>query len=219
MLLPALGKPTYTAPEAYFETFPLKVIAIKDEAETPAFTAPEGYFEDLPGKILQRIRHREESEWLPDVLQKAEKSTPYAPPSGYFETLPQRILTKAKPATIIPMAPRRTVWRYAAAAVITGLLGLGLFHNLNERNSDSVLQSNLQAAAREILQNNNFEQALAAINENDIVQYLEVRGQDVEAALVAATAAETELPEPEELLFDEDVLNELLKDADVELLN
>ena len=112
------------------------------------YSVPAGYFEGLEARLLHIVREnngslreesigqtaKEELETLSPLLSGLKKQVPYTVPQGYFENLatgpqqPKTINEAAhKPVTKI-ISIRRSRWiRYAAAAVVTGMMVLAGF--------------------------------------------------------------------------------------------
>ena len=102
------------------------------------YTIPTGYFESLAEKMMQLVREsnkyqtaREELETLSPLLSGLKKTMPYSVPQGYFENLDEK---RNKPVAKIISIVSRKWFRYAAAAVVTGLLVLAGLIYLNPGN-------------------------------------------------------------------------------------
>lgn len=102
------------------------------------YTIPTGYFEGLAEKMMQSVREsnqyqtaKEELETLSPLLSGLKKTMPYSVPQGYFENLGEK---RNKPAAKIISIVSRKWFRYAAAAVVTGLIVLAGFIYINSRN-------------------------------------------------------------------------------------
>jgi len=143
----------------------------------PPFTVPEGYFDTLPEQLLQRVKTtaakpepvQEELTALSPLLASVPRHQPQGVPQNYFTTLPNRVMAaiaaqeqapaaQEAPAKVIPMRPRRRYMPWAAAACIAGCLAIGalfLFRGGAVRNTNSL------------------EAQLAAIPDQDIVDYLQ----------------------------------------------
>ena len=182
-------------------------------------TVPEGYFEGLAGNVLQKIREEEnntvdELRRLSPMIAAIGKKNIFTVPVGYFEELKMAAI-KETPAKVFKMNPARSVFRYAAAAVITGLLGLSVI-NIVDKNGikDSIEQTatvNIQQTANEILKTGSFEKELNTLSDSDIITYLKDNGEDVNAALVATSITdEALLPDASEYLTDENTLDDYL---------
>lgn len=138
--LPIEKQPVFTVPEGYFEGFAASVLAkirgqhsmnTGDElselspmlaaiSKKMPYSVPENYFSNLSADVPAIVG----DEALPTFLATHSKQMPYEVPAGYFENLPGAVLAKvAKPqAKVVSMGSR---WmRYAAAAVVTGLIAV-----------------------------------------------------------------------------------------------
>lgn len=100
---------------------------------------PAGYFEGLAEKLMEMVREsndhqtaKEELETLSPLLSGLKKTMPYSVPQGYFESLAEK---RNKPAAKVVSITHRSWFRYAAAAVITGIVVLAGFIYFNSRNS------------------------------------------------------------------------------------
>jgi len=188
-------------------------------------SVPEGYFDSLATTILQKIRREEnvtaaeEMAALSPVISAIGNANIFTVPQGYFEQL--NFSTEVKTAKVIKMNPLRSVFKYAAAAVITGLLGISVI-NLTDNDTSSVTDNpviqtasaantaDIMKTANDIIQNGSFESEFNTISDTDIQQYLALRGQDVNAALVASSVDDAALPEATDYLLDENTLDEYL---------
>jgi hypothetical protein len=124
----------YTVPADYFRDFPEMMLGLARSVDLSAqneieelspllsglrqknpFTVPEGYFEQssVSGKFEDA---RTELASLSPLLAGISQDTPYNVPAGYFDKL-----TLPNAAPVVKMGNRK-LFRYAAAAVITGLI-------------------------------------------------------------------------------------------------
>jgi antitoxin (DNA-binding transcriptional repressor) of toxin-antitoxin stability system len=111
------------------------------------YSAPVGYFEGLAEKLIQLVRENndyqtanEELETLSPLLSGLKKTMsagtaytggPYSVPNGYFENMGDK---RNKPvAKMVPLTQQRW-FRYAAAAVVTGVIVLAGIIYLTTRN-------------------------------------------------------------------------------------
>lgn len=109
------------------------------------YAVPTGYFEGLAEKVLQLVREsndyktaKEELETLSPMLSGLKKIMPYSVPPGYFESLGEK---RIKPAARVVSITQHRWFRYAAAAVVTGVVVLAGFIYINSRNQvDPVAQ-------------------------------------------------------------------------------
>ena len=149
----------YTVPFGYFDGLAtqilnrIKALQAKNAVEelgylSPAlsnisrqvpYDVPAGFFEGLSEKVMELVREssdyqtaKEELETLSPLLSGLKKTMPYSVPDGYFETLPEK---RNKPAAKLVSITKRNVFRYAAAAMVTGIIVLAGFIYFNTRNS------------------------------------------------------------------------------------
>jgi hypothetical protein len=138
----------YHVPQGYFENFAANILqrikaneaqTAKDELEalspllsglskkTP-FSTPAGYFEELTDNAVAGARAidfvNEELENLSPLMNSLKGKNVYEVPAGYFEQLPEQVLQRAKkqPGKTVSMNFTRRIVRYAAAAVVAGLI-------------------------------------------------------------------------------------------------
>ena len=221
----------FTVPPAYFNSLSSTLLDRLEFIDDPInitkvtgpFSVPEGYFNCLATNILNAVKDTEFNTEeklieLPAHFAGLHKINVFKVPSGYFETLPAILLKKATafPAKVVSIN-RPAIFRYAAAAVITGIMGLSVFSIFNNRNQQltSLYSAQVMAEARNIVNTNSFDKALGAISTADIENYLKQSGQNVHAALVADATEETNLPSQEEYLYNENTLDEFLKSVNL----
>jgi hypothetical protein len=236
VVLAGIGnKNVFTVPQGYFDglatavfsrvnTESIESTVLAGIGNTNVFTVPLGYFEGLAGNVMARINSennnvQHETSEISTLVANIGNKNVFTVPHGYFEQLADTItITKqTAPAKVIRMNIRRTLLKYAAAAVVTGFIAISAFFVLNQ--DKSPLSSDNLAAIKKadaIIKTNSFDKELASISDADIVNFLESKGQDVDAALVASlTDNDKALPEADDYLFDENTLDEVLKDLDL----
>ena len=210
----------YSAPENYFEDFSSDFFnQLNENAQTDI---PADYFKNLPEIILQKINLELENQneiESGSILFQIEKSNNYTLPEKYFDTLPASVLTKVKSTDKVFILSKRTLFiKYTAAAALLFLLGISLFAIINYKKSETpaiVSSSTIMQEANRILLNNTFEKEMENVNDNDVVDYLEENGHDVDAALVASLEDEKSLPEEEDYFFDEKTLDNYLRTQNI----
>jgi hypothetical protein len=235
VVLAGIGnKNVFTVPKGYFEELPDAVISRLDNenigsklldgiGNTNVFTVPGNYFEGLADQIMARLNNensnvQQETAEISAVVANIGNKNVFTVPQGYFENLALPVTKQAAPAKLVRMNTRRTFLRYAAAAVVTGFLAISAFFVWNQGNKPSLSADNIAAIkkADTIIKTNSFDKELASISDADIVNFLESKGQDVDAALVASlTDNDKVLPEADDYLFDENALDKVLKDLDL----
>lgn len=181
------------------------------------YTVPAGYFSDLPIIIINRIKEEEGRPYLSQELLLAKSNNPYTVPEGYFNNLnPTAHLSdnKTQPK-VVKMSTSRSIFKYAVAAMFTGLLGIGAFfyfHSSTIKTENSYASNErVMKDAQNIIRQNNFNQVLSNLSDQDIVNYLKSSGEDVNAALVASMTDEPgQLPNELDYLINDNTLNHLL---------
>ena len=219
----------FTVKETYFSTLPeiitsqinvgKKIISAKN------LTVPEGYFESLAGNILNKIYALESdvsvevNEISPMIAGIKNKET-FTVPARYFDEL--TFLSKQKQtAKIISIDKPRSFFKYAAAAMITGLLGLGIVNIFYDDNTATNIITTAQVTSgtnlpNTVIMSGSFDEALKSVPDIEIEEYLQQSGQDVNAALVASSTDDVDkLPEATDYLLDENVLENYLKENDL----
>lgn len=217
----------FTVDQDYFNTLQPVVMARINAENSNAFhqnfTVPDGYFENLSENIFKKIRAGEKEAVLeladssPLIAGIANKET-YSVPIGYFERLTFIGEPKTQPAKIVHMSRARSVFKYAAAAVITGLLGISVINMTDNDTPSSKEVIGGQAAsilkdANAIIKAGSFDETLQTVSDKEIEKYLQQSGHDVNAALVASSTDDADkLPEAADYLLDENVLENYLKE-------
>ena len=145
----------YSVPKGYFDGFAGQVISLVRNDENLAwlsslpkespYRVSAGYFEGLEERIMQTIRNhpdyqtsKEELESISPLLNSLNKRPVYSVPDGYFENFKSEAEQKESGAKVISIASRKW-YRYAAAAVVTGIIALaGLMIYNNNHGKDTV---------------------------------------------------------------------------------
>lgn len=205
----------FTVPEGYFENFAEECAALVqvspsiDQYSIPQ-QVPSGYFDHLATEILAKIKSEDA-----EMPSFGKLKHPFTVPENYFKNVSSEILQKIRPAKVIKMQTH--FFRYAAAAVITGILGLSLF-NLSDK-KDSVEPNIVAYAQNGSIKEDAIDKALESVKDEEIVSYLSATGQDVNAALVASVIDENNLPSSEDYLLDENTLKEFLNENNIRRYN
>lgn len=154
----------YQVPAGYFEGFAasmlnrikaLKARSVSEELDllapgltglpkTMPYAVPAGYFENLEGALLAMVRPEvspaEELGSISPLLGSLKKQVPYSVPAGYFDQAPA--IPEQQPQAVVVSFTKRSWFRYAAAAVITGvvlLAGLLYFGNNKPATAEQVI--------------------------------------------------------------------------------
>ena len=187
---------------------------LSDIKNADTLQVPTGYFDTLATSILTKIKVQEvedaatEISVLSPMLYGIKNENVFKIPPGYFDNLNATVLNKVKPQPKVVSMQRRTTtfFKYAVAAVFTGMMALGVFKFTGGTSEKNVLPDYVTAG----LQVQNVDQELAKIDDADIVKYLEANGTDVKAAMVANSVDENDLPTQEDYLLDDKTLDTYL---------
>jgi len=103
------------------------------------FSVPAGYFE----KLEQDIASVYWNEAAPTVLTVINRKNPFMVPDGYFQQFPSQVARKIRPvkkeAAVYPIDFVKKVYRYAAAAIIIGIISVaGLMYWKNDPSPSAV---------------------------------------------------------------------------------
>jgi major membrane immunogen (membrane-anchored lipoprotein) len=236
------GRPVSAeVPKGYFESLAATILSKIKEEESVAtelkglspilhsiesknvFSVPLGYFKSLHSVIVSKKNKEETAAELNDlstVLHGIKDKNVYTVPGNYFETLSDKIEDAVKPQQVKVVTMRKrsitTLLKYAAAAVFTGAMFLGVYNFIGKGKVSSTGSLTVaQTEGLKIAAENRFDAELAKITDTDIVKYLEDNGSDVDAALVANTINEDELPTEEDYLTDDKALDKYLDNIDI----
>lgn len=183
----------------------LSPLLSKLDKKTP-FSTPAGYFEDLTGNVLSGMKAvdlvNEELENLSPLMERIRTQNVYRVPTGYFESLPVVILDKAKqhqPARVVSMTFRKKVMRYAAAAVVLGMIITAgvLFMN---RQSSSITPGTIAQAEEKIQQET--QSKVEGLSDDELLNFLENQTAPLPEILNAAAIAEIDSEDVKMMLAD-----------------
>ncbi|MDB5230153.1 MAG: hypothetical protein JWN76_958 [Chitinophagaceae bacterium] len=206
----------FSVPDDYFNMLADHLMMMIHETEpafsreTP-FSIPAGYFDNLAAEILNKLASPanevwEELEELAPILNTISKENVYTVPPGYFQGFDVTVPGEIKPAKIFQLKPfpKKSKWfRYAAAALITGVIGTTIYVNAgNDESSATLPNRNIHTAE--------FQQSLSAVSTSDIANYLSKEGDDLEMA-AAATENDNGIQAVIQTINDKDI-KEYLKE-------
>jgi len=230
-----------TIPEGYFDqlaTFILDKIknekTAKEETEAlspllsslqqhQVFEVPKGYFEQLTtdvNKYMQSNSSADELKELPSILETVQRVNVFEVPSGYFENLSNSILKKAKAssARIINFQARNSFLKYAAAAIITGVIAMGALRYLQPSQSANTFTTPLAILDESIekgkmMNDQQFEESLQKLSSVDIAKYLENNGDITDVATLRNNMDDSNLPNQDDYILNEKTLDNFIKEV------
>ncbi len=200
----------FSVPEGYFDTLSINIfkrLNSNTDIKLDKLTVPEGYFENLSTSILNKIKELNESaadelRKLSPMLYSIQNENVFEVPAGYFRNLENDILDKVitKPQTkVVELKRRDSIWKYAAAAVVTCVIGLSSLMMFNTQQST---QANKTSTA--------INAAVANLSDEEIIKYLEKTGTDVDNEALASGIDANALPESTDYMLDEETLDTYL---------
>ncbi len=177
------------------------------------YKVPESYFDNNSIVMIEKTKNKIQ-------LEGDSKKNTYNVPNGYFDSLANVIVSKlATEAKVMPIRSRKTYFNYAVAASIAGMIGVGLFFMTTSNTGEKNNLASLLEEANVILKNGAFDSEMEKLSDDDIVNYLNLNGSDVNAALVASISDDKKLPNEEEYLYDDQTLDNFLKEINIKKVN
>ncbi len=178
------------------------------------YEVPANYFEEVPESTVAGVNENN----ISGILQGANKLQPFTIPAGYFEHLAGNILNKVNPDTgtkVIAMPQRRNViLKYAAAAVFTGMVALGVYKyagDIKITASEAVVLSSIIEEGKK-MDEKKFDEKLNSLAEEDIMKYLEHNGSEADVAVLTSGIEEGNVPAQEEYFTDDAAFEKFIED-------
>ncbi|HEX8356328.1 MAG TPA: hypothetical protein VF610_02905 [Segetibacter sp.] len=152
----------YSVPEKYFQNLADEVIEKINSQTEPVYhlsninpyQVPADYFNNLSGKILEKIKVGEgsetevvrEMEGISPLLNTINKKPVFSVPAGYFDhvQMPPSENVQAEAKVVSITGGSRRIMKWAVAAVVACILGIGAFL-FSERNSEVMQAQNMRA--------------------------------------------------------------------------
>ena len=188
------------------------------------FEVPDGYFENLSSNILDKINTQgvntsvEEIQSLSPLLYYIQHTNVFEVPDGYFNNVSADIfhLVSITPAKLVSMPKFKSILRYAAAAIVTGAMALGVykytekptFTNPVPAVSFATLDTTIEKG--KVMNEQQFTDALNNLTKEDITSYLEKNGSDEDISLLTTNINGNDLPAKDDYLLDEKTLENYL---------
>lgn len=110
--------------------------------KTVPFNLPAGYFDEFPGDVMAGVHAidyvNRELETSSMTINDLKDKNVFQVPEGYFSNLSEQLLTKVKgrqKGKVFHLMPVKKVIRYAAAALIAGIVSVGAWTFFRENAS------------------------------------------------------------------------------------
>ena len=171
------------------------------------YSVPDGYFEGLSEKLMQSVRESsdyqtvaEETGSISPLLAGLKKETPFTVPQGYFENLAAGAASKeAKQEAKIISITSRKWFRYAAAAVVAGIIFMAGLFIISNNNDKATGVKTLAKVSRDVKKLNETQK-------DDLIDFLDAGMNGTETAEINKPSSSKEV---QQLL--QDVSEEELK--------
>jgi hypothetical protein len=164
---------------------------------------PQGYFDTLSDNILSKIKAQqniqtatEELSELSPLLAGLSKANLYEVPVGYFENLSAGITEKTTETKVVSMFSRKVWIRYAAAAVLFGMIAFGINFFIQQPSNSMV------ADIPEIKTEEQINTELAKISDEEIINYLKMTSDSKDVAAITSVVDQSQLPSEAEYMDD-----------------
>lgn len=209
-------KTPYTIPVGYFDTLDTVIMAriaaggneenslLQVAGKEMPQDVPQGYFDTLSETILSKIKAQQEQtvakelNELSPVLAGLSKTNLYEVPAGYFESLTDNLIQQTTIETkVVSMFSRKLWMRYAAAAVVFGMIAFGINFMLQQPKAIGPIVEIPTIKTEE-----QFNKELASISEEEIISYLKLTADSKDAETMAALVDQTHLPNEAEYMDD-----------------
>jgi hypothetical protein len=210
---------TYSVPEGYFDQLADRVLSrirameaataaeelghlsplLSQLPKTMPYTVPAGYFESLESTLVSVAMYgeqeaAEELENISPLLSGLKKEMPYSVPAGYFDTISAPVAASQPAAKVVSMGSSRKWFRYAAAAVVTGVIAILGFLYLSNGNTETTEGTSMARYQKSMLKE------LKKTSDTELNEFVK---QFDEAGLSAEETASTDTnKEVKELLKD-----------------
>ena len=189
------------------------------------FTVPTGYFDNLSDSIFAKATADDsesaerELRTLSPLLYSLKGENVFTVPIGYFDSFAENVTEKLMPvsAKVINMKKRTSWLKYAAAAIITGIITVTSFQLFkgSTHNSLASLPSYFNASYQYKTEAE-LDAGIAKLDDADIAKYLEKNGNVLDNTLLTTNTDESNLPSSTDYLNDENTLNEYLDKIDAQ---
>ncbi len=219
----------YQVPEVYFETLSSVIMAriaaggheenslLQVAGKQMPQDVPARYFDTLSDNILSKIKAQpeqtvtEELTSLSPLLAGISKQNVYEVPAGYFDAIAEDVNKQLKEETkVVSIFSRKLIIRYAAAAVVFTMIAFGI--NVLMKQSWDTTAADL-AHVEPIKNQKQFNNELAALSEDAIVNYLQMTSDTKDIEKINETVDQNKLPEETDYM-DEEFLESFMKELE-----
>jgi hypothetical protein len=212
----------FKVPDGYFDELGEKIsntVFLHQDEKKDSQKVPEGYFDSLSSKIISRINQDDESadneiKSISPALHYLKEEEVYSVPEGYFNNLSDRILNKInhQNAKVVSFGSVKKWWKYAAAAVVAGIITITSIQLFNKPSSaTSANMPDYVQMASQYKTTKELDKGISSLSDNEIANYLEKNTTILDDEALISNTDTTGLPTPEDYLIDDNALNNYLQ--------
>jgi hypothetical protein len=225
----------FSVPDSYFDNLNETLLAciseegnsvINNFSKDGFFEVPQDYFENLSTSILDKIKAQQPGNAIDEVevslspaLLSIQHKNVFKVPAGYFNGLAADILNKVTPAKAKVISIRTSIFKYAAAAIVTGIMALGVYKFTNHSNHGAIASLDPTIEKGIKMNDAQFDQTLNSLSEDDISNYLQKNVSDGDVAELSSDIDDNSLPSQDQYLSDSKTLDNYLNSSDTKETN
>ena len=212
----------FSVPEGYFDTLTVDLLKVADTRGKAGFTVPLGYFENLTSNILNKIKAvddpAQELRELSPMLYSVQNENVFTVPPGYFNQLENAVLENILPKQAKVVSIKKNfVWKYAVAAVMTGVIGLSslMIFTKSENISRTENITSYTELAAQFKNESQINDGIAKLSDDEIIGFLETTTNVADNETLTQGIEDKELPAENEYLINEQTLQTYLNGMNV----
>lgn len=209
----------FRVPDGYFDDLDEKIntiVFLHQDEKNNFQKVPNGYFDKLSSAIFSRIKENEtaddEIEPVSPALHYLKEENVFTIPAGYFDNLSDKILKKInhQNAKVVSFSSIKKWWRYAAAAVVAGIITITSVQFFNKSGVSTSLPGYVQLAAQ-YKTTKQLDAGIASLSDDEIAKYLEKNTTILDDETLTNNTDTKEMPTPDDYLIDDNALNNYLQ--------
>ncbi len=211
----------FEVPRDYFTRLDKKILTsvfLHQDEKNPLQQVPAGYFDSLSDKILSKIKTEssqnaiEETKQISPALHYLKEENVFSVPENYFDNLSTRILHKLHPenAKVVSINRVQKWWRYAAAAVIAGVVAISSLQIFNQKTGKEKIAASYIQVAQQYKTPQKLDEGIASLSADEIAKYLEKTGTVLDEDALVKDTDTMNLPSTTDYLTDENALDNFL---------
>jgi hypothetical protein len=220
----------FQVPPDYFTDLDKKIftsVFLNQAEKTKSQRVPEGYFDALSDRILSKIKKEspetamEEIRQLSPALHYLKEENVFTVPENYFDNLSNRILHNIhhRNAKVVSINHVQKWWKYAAAAVIAGVVAISSLQIFNQKTGKEKIAASYIQVAQQYKTPQKLDEGIASLSADEIAKYLEKTGTILDEDVLVKDTDTTNLPSTTDYLTNENALNNFLKSVNSQNAN